>query len=144
MPKSRWAGGSADTSRPFWRIVPEVCGSRPAMARSKVVLPQPEGPRKQTNSPSAMSSEISPRAVKSPKRFERLRTSRYDMLSARGQRPSPPVQRGEREGTRAQRGEGEVGCEACRRNPVLGKHHLTPITAQWAPPSPPLRGGAGL
>ena len=66
MPKSRLAGGSAETSRPFWWMVPEVCGSRPAMARSSVVLPQPEGPRKQTNSPSAISRLISPRAVKSP------------------------------------------------------------------------------
>ena len=66
MPKSRLAGGSADTSLPFWWIVPEVCGSRPAIARSNVVLPQPEGPRKQTNSPSWMSSETSPSAVKVP------------------------------------------------------------------------------
>ncbi len=33
--------------------------SSPAIARSSVVLPQPEGPRKQTNSPSWMSSEMS-------------------------------------------------------------------------------------
>ena len=44
MPKSRCAGGSAETSRPFWRIVPEVCGSRPAMARSKRGLAAARGP----------------------------------------------------------------------------------------------------
>ena len=33
------------------------------MARSNVVLPQPEGPRKQTNSPSPISSEMSPSAA---------------------------------------------------------------------------------
>ena len=33
------------------------------MARSRVVLPQPDGPRKQTNSLSATSSETSPRAM---------------------------------------------------------------------------------
>src|SRR5262245_32893948 len=77
MPKSRCAGGNVETSRPFWWIVPEVCGSSPAMARSRVVLPHPEGPRKQTNSPSATSSEMSPSAVKSPKRLLRLRTSRW-------------------------------------------------------------------
>ena len=66
MPKSRLAGGKAETSRPFCRMVPEVCRSSPAMARSRVVLPQPDGPRKQTNSPSAISRVISPSAVKSP------------------------------------------------------------------------------
>ena len=30
---------------------PDVWMSRPAIARSSVVLPQPDGPRKQTNSP---------------------------------------------------------------------------------------------
>ncbi len=52
MPKSRWFGGSAEMSRPAWRMRPEVWMSSPAIARSSVVLPQPEGPRKQTNSPS--------------------------------------------------------------------------------------------
>ena len=66
MPKSRFDGGRAEMSRPFWWMVPELCGSRPAMARSNVVLPQPDGPRKQTNSPSAISRLISPSAVKSP------------------------------------------------------------------------------
>ena len=76
MPKSRWAGGSA-------RDVPPLLADRAGGLRieagddaQQVVLPQPEGPRKQTNSPSATSSEMSPRAVKSPKRFWRLRTSR--------------------------------------------------------------------
>ena len=52
MPKSRWFGGSAEMSRPACRMRPELWMSSPAMARSSVVLPQPEGPRKQTNSPS--------------------------------------------------------------------------------------------
>ena len=57
MPKSRSDGGSAEMSAPACSIVPEVWMSSPAMARSNVVLPQPDGPRKQTNSPSSMSSE---------------------------------------------------------------------------------------
>ena len=40
--------------------------AKPAMARSSVVLPQPEGPRKQTNSPSWISSEMSSSAVNEP------------------------------------------------------------------------------
>ena len=76
MPKSRSSGGSAETSRPACRITPSLWMSSPAMARSKVVLPQPEGPRKQTNSPSAMSSDTSRSAEKSPKRLVTLRISR--------------------------------------------------------------------
>ena len=37
---------------PFWTISPELCSSNPAITRSKVVFPHPEGPRIQTNSPS--------------------------------------------------------------------------------------------
>ena len=82
MPKSRAAGGSRDTSRPPISMVPSFCGSRPAMARSSVVLPQPEGPRKQTSSPLAMSSETSFSAVKLPKRLTRPRM-RMDGLARR-------------------------------------------------------------
>ena len=42
------------------------------MARKSVVLPQPEGPRKQTNSPSKISSEMSFSAWKSPNAFHML------------------------------------------------------------------------
>ena len=69
MPKSRAAGGSRDTSRPAISIMPSSCGSRPAIARSSVVLPQPEGPRKQTNSPFVTSRSMFFSAVKRPKRF---------------------------------------------------------------------------
>src|SRR5436189_5043743 len=54
-------------SRPPCQIDPAVCSSRPAMMRSSVVLPHPEGPRKQTNSPCATSSRMSRSALKAPK-----------------------------------------------------------------------------
>src|SRR6476469_7995323 len=38
-------------SSPLTRIVPAVGFSKPAIIRSVVVLPQPEGPRNETNSP---------------------------------------------------------------------------------------------
>ena len=79
MPQSRSAGGSAETSRPSWRIVPLVCGSRPAMARSRVVLPQPEGPRKQTNSPRSIDSDTASSAVNMPNLLVTRSTSRYGM-----------------------------------------------------------------
>src|SRR4029453_15386050 len=42
--------------------------SKPAMRRRAVVLPHPDGPRRVTNSPWAMSSETSSTAVTSPSR----------------------------------------------------------------------------
>ncbi|MNU10357.1 hypothetical protein D3C72_2574610 [compost metagenome] len=47
----RSAGDSALTSRLPMAMVPEVTSSRPAMMRSSVDFPQPEGPTKTTNSP---------------------------------------------------------------------------------------------
>ncbi|CFW42812.1 Uncharacterised protein [Bordetella pertussis] len=44
---------------PSWR-------SRPAMARSRVVLPQPEGPSRHTSSPAPMSSDTSASARWAP------------------------------------------------------------------------------
>ncbi len=44
MPKSRPPTGRLEMSRPAWWIVPAVWTSSPEIARSSVVLPQPEGP----------------------------------------------------------------------------------------------------
>src|SRR6266403_3568764 len=60
-------GGRREMSRPPWTMVPASCISRPAMMRSKVVLPQPEGPRKVTSSPRSTASPMVSRAVKRPK-----------------------------------------------------------------------------
>ena len=46
------AGGSLEMSCPPCQMVPRDWMSRPAMALRSVVFPQPEGPRKQMNSPS--------------------------------------------------------------------------------------------
>src|SRR5512147_623583 len=46
---------------------PRVCRSSPAMMRSSVVLPQPEGPRKHTSSPGGITRSIDFSATKSPK-----------------------------------------------------------------------------
>ena len=76
MPKSRCAGGRCDTSRPAISMLPASCASRPAITRSSVVLPQPEGPRKQTSLPFSTSSETSSSAVKAPKRLVTALTRR--------------------------------------------------------------------
>src|SRR3954447_13363924 len=50
---SRCAARLNDTSSPSSRMRPEVGNSSPAIIRSVVVLPQPEGPSRQKNSPSS-------------------------------------------------------------------------------------------
>ena len=55
------------TSSPSSRIAPEVGSSSPAIMRSVVVLPQPEGPSRQKNSPSRTVKVESFTAAKSPK-----------------------------------------------------------------------------
>jgi hypothetical protein len=55
---------------------PVVWMSRPQMARRSVVLPHPEGPRKETNSPSYMSRKTSSSAVNFPDALETLRMLR--------------------------------------------------------------------
>lgn len=51
MPILRWFGFSELWSLPLMVSVPPVGVSKPAIIRRTVVLPQPDGPRKETNSP---------------------------------------------------------------------------------------------
>src|SRR3982750_613911 len=53
---SRSAGGRLLTTRSPMEMVPEDMPSSPAIMRSSVDLPQPEGPTSTTNSPSGMST----------------------------------------------------------------------------------------
>src|SRR5256885_33625 len=55
MATSRSLGSSSLTTRPSILISPDVMSSRPAIMRNRVLLPQPEGPTKTTNSRSATS-----------------------------------------------------------------------------------------
>ena len=50
MAMRRSAGGRSLTVSPSIKSVPELMSSSPATSRSKVDLPQPEGPTKTTNS----------------------------------------------------------------------------------------------
>src|SRR3954451_17591522 len=52
---SRRRGASIVTSRPPIRMRPDVTSSRPASMRRSVVFPQPDGPTRTRNSPSAIS-----------------------------------------------------------------------------------------
>ena len=58
-------------SSPSSRIWPSVGRSNPAIILSVVVLPQPEGPRSEKNSPGGIRRLSPSTAVKSPKRFTR-------------------------------------------------------------------------
>src|SRR5688572_12858882 len=74
------------TSLPFSRIAPLSQSSMPSMMRSSVDLPQPDGPRRTTNSRSSTASEKSCRTGSdSPccrKLFETPRTSSFVAKSA--------------------------------------------------------------
>src|SRR5688572_16855145 len=56
MPMSRLCTGRSVMSRPATWTRPESGSSKPAIMRSDVVLPQPDGPSREKNSPAAMSS----------------------------------------------------------------------------------------
>ena len=71
----RWLAGTPAIGCPAIAIVPSVGWSKPASMRRSVVLPQPDGPRSEKNSPAAMVSETSSRAVNEPKRRVTRRTS---------------------------------------------------------------------
>ena len=57
MAMSRSLGITSLTTRPPMEISPSEIASRPAIIRSSVDLPQPEGPTRTTNWPSSMSTQ---------------------------------------------------------------------------------------
>jgi hypothetical protein len=65
----RLLGGTVETSWPSIRIRPSVGVSKPASIRSRVVLPQPDGPSSEKNSPSWMDSDTLSTATILPKRL---------------------------------------------------------------------------
>ena len=73
MAVSRAFGGRALTTRSAIKISPPLMFSSPAIIRSRVDLPQPDGPTSTTNSPSAISTVTSwitgtaPNAFRTPR-----------------------------------------------------------------------------
>src|SRR2546421_5824812 len=63
----RARGGRSLTTWPPMRIFPAVGASSPAIIRSSVVLPQPDGPRRTRNSPSWVARSTPSTARTSPK-----------------------------------------------------------------------------
>ena len=59
MPTSRRCGGVPVMSRPSISNSPRWCWLKPAISRSSVDLPEPEGPSSAKNSPGSMRSVMS-------------------------------------------------------------------------------------
>ena len=78
----RSAGGNPVTALPLKRISPDVLFCSPAMHRSVVVLPQPDGPSRTMNSPSCRVSERPSTAVTPPKRTVRSSMSTWAIARA--------------------------------------------------------------
>src|SRR5690349_18801839 len=74
MAMRRSAGASSLTRRPPMASSPAETVSSPAMMRSSVVLPQPEGPTKTQNSPSFTSRSMSRRISTVPKDLQMPRS----------------------------------------------------------------------
>src|SRR6266516_15109 len=81
MPSPRAAGLILVRSRPPRLIIPALGSTKPAIICSVVVLPQPDGPRRDTNSPFSTPSESPSTTVTSPKRFVRDWSTRNDILA---------------------------------------------------------------
>jgi hypothetical protein len=62
----RLCGGLPDMSTPSSLIEPESSFSKPAISRSVVVLPQPEGPSSVKNSPPGICRSMPSTATTSP------------------------------------------------------------------------------
>src|SRR5258706_1459665 len=73
-------GGSREMSRPAWTMEPALWTSSPATMRSSVVLPQPDGPRKQTSSPCRTPSETPFSATNFPNSLRIPESSRKSPL----------------------------------------------------------------
>src|SRR5215210_8960409 len=71
-------------SLPSTVIAPELGCSKPAIMRSVVVLPQPDGPRNETNSPRSAARLKSSTATNSPNLFWTPLSSRNVMVPSSG------------------------------------------------------------
>ena len=69
MAMPRCEGSASFTFAPSMNSSPEVMSSSPAMRRSSVDFPQPDGPTKTTKSPWAMSRSTSRITIMSPNAF---------------------------------------------------------------------------
>src|SRR5918996_5087507 len=82
MATLRARAGRWSTGRPASRISPSLANSSPATMRKVVVLPQPDGPSRQTTSPAPTSRSTASTATNRSKRLVTLRSSMSAIASA--------------------------------------------------------------
>src|SRR5215471_13918445 len=90
-------------SVPSRRIFPAVGRSKPAMRRSVVVLPQPEGPSSEKNSPASIETSIPSTAATSPNSFRSWTSSTEPVFTSYLQRSDLVEGAARRRGLRARR-----------------------------------------
>src|SRR6185295_16954011 len=90
MPKLRRSGGRRVTSSSCTRIRPRSGASKPAISRSAVVLPLPEGPSRARISPLSTVSERSRRTVWTPKLLSSRSRMRKPLTPPTPSLPTPP------------------------------------------------------
>ena len=66
MAVGRRSGGRSVTSTPSMAICPALGASKPPMMRKSVDLPEPDGPNRQTSSPSSMTRSMASSAMTLP------------------------------------------------------------------------------
>src|SRR5581483_2928828 len=81
MPRPRFAGFTARRSRPSSVIEPPEGSTKPAIICRVVVLPQPDGPSSETNSPFSTASVNPSTARCAPKSLPRFSSSRNATLA---------------------------------------------------------------
>src|SRR6478736_6987812 len=118
MAMSRFCGGSSFMRCPAMMTSPEVARSRPAIMRSVVVLPQPEGPRRQTTSPASTFRSASFTAVKAPNCLVTFRISIVDMSALHGSEGHAPEQVVLQEEGDEEDGDEEQGFDGGQQRPV--------------------------
>src|ERR1700753_2665073 len=80
MPRPRLFGFMCVMSRPSSVMVPWVGSTKPAIICKVVVLPQPDGPSSETNSPFSTDRFTSATACRSPNDFVTFVSVRNDMI----------------------------------------------------------------
>ena len=89
----RLLGGTSVIACPSMKISPSLGNSKPAIMRRSVVLPQPEGPSSEKNSPWRIAISAASTAVTSPKRL--VTAAMWMKAVVQGRRPpscaDPPL-----------------------------------------------------
>src|SRR5690606_15589127 len=123
MPMLRWCAGTAVRSVSPRDTRPLVGVSSPAMIRNSVVLPQPDGPRKQMSLPGGRSSETSSSATVGPNAFDSPRTTRGRRRSVMAE------ERGGAVHGAPESADGRCGSHPCSAGDAFGPHLVEPLAA---------------